>query len=412
MIRFAISLSSFIAALLLASSCQKTNSHSNLQGDFLQNSGGRRMGVYWDSLGQWKNKALVPVKNLVTPVRVLNDPSQKHRIIAVSLPLEVTDSDRQKKMTSKWKDVYLLFPKERTADGIALEVRSPVGPRSFYGTLSRQEYPGEDDVVSFEGNKAVVRFAHGLNQFEDQQDKNNKAVLTPEVLAALYISSQAFKNPEYTRSVRQIIELSSPKDIENKLDDYMVKIPYVGTSEKGQCRVTLEIDGTGAVAGLSVGGEFHAKKKGVVMLMGLLPIPTFADKYESCSVGINRFYNGDGYFKTGIAKDNLEIDRKSGDMVLTRESEWRDTEVMSLKDCRKISTKIASCGDSLTVNFKDVWMALAAPWPGITEDTKELKCQNLRLAPEDIKIGKFVDPQTKNKILESAFFLPKKPAAN
>lgn len=390
-------------------SCQKKTLHSNLQGDFFQNSGTRRMGVYWDSVNKWKNKTLVPAQNPVTPVRVLDDPSQKHRIISVSLPMELTPSDRQKKITAKFKDVYLLFPKEKPANGVALEVRSPQGPRSFYGTLSRQEYPNADDVYSFDKNGPFNRYAYMLGQFDDQQDKNNKAVLNEDVLAALYISSQAFKDEGYAQSVRQIMELSKPQDLADKIDDYMIKIPYVGTSAKGQCRVTLEVDGTGAVAGMSVGGEFQTKKKGVVMLLGLLPIPVISDKNEYCSVSINRFYNGDGFFKTGIAKDNLEIDKKSGDMVLTRESEWRDTEIMSLKDCRKISTKIASCGDTVTVNFKDVWMALAAPWPGVVEDTKEVTCENLRLAPQDIKIGKFVDPTTKEKILNSGFFARKKP---
>jgi hypothetical protein len=404
----------FATVIALNMSCQKQSQDSKLNVDILKETGARRMDLYYRSLERWRDKPLVPTPNPVTPVRVLNDPFNKHKVVVVSFPEELTPGEKLRNVTEKWRDVYLLFPKNKSTNGPAFEVRSPEGPRSFLGDLNRKKYPSVDadfERKKFEeahkSGKAFVILNPELSQFLDQQDKNSKAVLTDDVLRALYVSSQAFNNKDYSESVRQIMAVLRPQDINNKIDDYLVKIPYVGTSDNGPCKVILEVDGTGSVAGLSVAGEMQNQTKGATMLLGLLPLPLFKDSKEYCSIDINRFYNADGFYKTGTTKDSLEINSSSGDFSLTRESEWKDSQALELKSCQNIKTKIAVCGDTLTADFREVWMALSPVFPGIAEVKKNITCRDLRLSPEEIKIGKFVPLETKNKIIESGFFKKK-----
>jgi len=403
--------------MLSLSACQKTAPSSEVKGDYFKTGGTKRMELYWKSLEQWKNVDLKPVQNPVTPVRLLNDPSNTHRIVVVSLPQAISKEETAKKVTEKWKDIYLLFPKKRTSNGAALEIRSPVGPRVFYGTFDAKAYPAIDRAFEYEKWEAINGYKPSYlqlpegPQFDNPQQKNTAAVLTPEVLAALYISAQAFRNEKYAESVRQIIEVAKPDAMFTFLDDYRVKQYYDGTTSNGKaCRVMIELDGTGMVTGMSVAGDFNTTEKFFAALMWVLPKWETTNWTQNRCVNINRFHPGDGYLMTGATRNSFEINTKNGEMILKSRSEWRDLRNETVKDCTKIDLKIETCGDSVKGNFADTISIVNPIMPSHTNRAGEIECKNLRFNADFSHIGEFIDPASKEMLLKKRFFIPKNSA--
>jgi hypothetical protein len=369
-------------------SCIKNTEQSKAQGHEL-NANRNRMAGYWESHAKWNRRVLNPVPNPVTPVRVVPDPFGKNHIVSVSLPQKLESEEAPSSTEGlNHKDVILFFPKERSSNGAALQVKSPEGDRVLFGNLpdeSSETYNSPENLLS-------------------EQTRNINAVLTPDVLAALIVASQAMRDEDFSSSVSQIISLTSRNNRFEKLGDYMVNLEYLGVNHAGTpCKVTLEVDSTGSVVGLAVIGHGQSKSRKIGMLLGLLPIPLFINEEKTCSIATNNSYTWDGYYNhKGVIDDKFSFDQTSGDILFSRKTEWQNSDKHFLSSCQRLTTSIATCGDKLTAKSEKYFKGQKPHATRIDLDTETIECKDIRFSK--VSAGKFVSPEVKNKILKKGFF--------